>query len=209
MVDPLSFMISVLSLAVSFLTAWLTLFRRGTVKMTRPTIIFFTPGAPLPNNRAASPTIHLRMRLFSTAKRGRVVESMHVALQRNESHHNFNIWVYGEKQKMNRGSGLFVGEAGISEDHYFLIMDDSLFRFTEGHYSLSVFANIHGMRKPLRLFTQSLDISRDLASALEEQGPGVFFDWRPDSSRYLPRVGKRQLAPNAEEMQMALGMNAH
>jgi hypothetical protein len=43
MVDPVSLAISTLSLAVSAVTAWLTLFRRGTVKMTQPTVIFFGP----------------------------------------------------------------------------------------------------------------------------------------------------------------------
>ena len=35
--------IAVGSLPVSLTTAWLTLFRRGTVKMTQPTVIFFEP----------------------------------------------------------------------------------------------------------------------------------------------------------------------
>jgi hypothetical protein len=34
MADPISITVSVLALAVSSVTAWLTLFRRGTVKMT-------------------------------------------------------------------------------------------------------------------------------------------------------------------------------
>ena len=39
--------ISSLALAVSAVTAWLTLFRRGALKMTQPTVIFFGPdGGP-------------------------------------------------------------------------------------------------------------------------------------------------------------------
>jgi hypothetical protein len=49
MVDPLSVAIAILSLAVSSVTAWLTLFRRGVVKMTQPTIIFF--GSDIPRSR--------------------------------------------------------------------------------------------------------------------------------------------------------------
>jgi len=41
MADSLSLVISGLALGVSSLTAWLTLFRRGTIKMTQPTVIFF------------------------------------------------------------------------------------------------------------------------------------------------------------------------
>src|SRR5450432_1917796 len=92
----LSITISVLSLAVSFVTAWLTLFRRGSVLMTQPTVIFFGPDTPRSHDATALPKVFLRTLLFSTSKRGRVVESMHVALSRNEMHQNFNIWVYGE-----------------------------------------------------------------------------------------------------------------
>src|SRR5216684_1456715 len=99
--------ISVVSLLVSITTAWLTLFRRGTVKMTQPTIIFFGADVPRSKRDAPLPKVCLRTLLFATAKRGRVVESMHVALSRNETHQNFNIWVYGDQQLV-RGSGLFV-----------------------------------------------------------------------------------------------------
>ena len=39
-------LISVVSLLMSATVAWLTLFRRGTVKMTQPTVIFFGPDTP-------------------------------------------------------------------------------------------------------------------------------------------------------------------
>ena len=39
--DPLPLLISVLALAVSLLTVWLTLIRRGTITMTQPTTIYF------------------------------------------------------------------------------------------------------------------------------------------------------------------------
>ncbi len=40
MADPITIAISGLALGVSALNAWLTLFRRVTVKMTEPTVIF-------------------------------------------------------------------------------------------------------------------------------------------------------------------------
>jgi hypothetical protein len=201
MVDPVSIAISALALAVSAVTAWLTLFRRGTVKMTQPTVIFFGPDTPRSHHDVPLPKVYLRTLLFSTSKRGRVIESMHVALSRNETHQNFNIWVYGEREKLVRGSGLFVGETGVSANHHFLTPDDgNAFRFTEGHYKLDVFAHLLGDAKALRLFSQVLNISRDIAIALEEKGTGLYFDWGPDSSRYLPHVEKRPSAsPDAEQ----------
>jgi hypothetical protein len=120
MADPISLTVSVLALVVSSVTAWLTLFRHGTIKMTQPTSIFFGPDSPRASDGIALPKVYLRTLLFSTSKRGRVVESMHVALLRNEMHQNFNIWVYGEREKLVRGSGLFVGETGVAANHHFL-----------------------------------------------------------------------------------------
>lgn len=111
----LSITISALALGISSLTAWLTLFRRGTVKMTQPTVIYFGPDAPRSNS--APPKVFLRTLLFATSKRGRIIESMHVALSRNETHQNFSVWVYGD-ERLVRGSGLFVGEAGVAANHH-------------------------------------------------------------------------------------------
>ena len=207
MVDPLSLTISTLSLAVAGTTAWLTLFRRGTVKMTQPTVIFFGPDQPRARGNIPLPKVYLRTLLFATSKRGRVIESMHVALSRNEMHQNFNIWVYGDRRKLERGSGLFVGETGISTNHHFLTPEDgNAFRFIEGHYKLEVFAHLLGDTKPIRLFFQELDISRDVASALQqESGAGLYFDWGPDSARYLPHVETRTPSPNVEDFLRIFG----
>jgi hypothetical protein len=206
MADPLSLAISALALAVSTVTAWLTLFRRGTVKMTQPTIIFFGPDVPLSRDETPLPKIYLRTLLFSTSKRGRIIESMHVALSRNETHQNFNVWVYGERKKLVRGSGLFVGETGIAANHHFLTpRDGNSFRFTEGRYRVDVFAHLLGDKSPTRLFSQVLEVTRELAAALEERTSGLYFDWGPDSSRYLPHIDKRLSRPNAEDFLRLFG----
>lgn len=191
MADPFSITVSVLALTVSSLTAWLTLFRRGTVKMTQPTVIFFGPDTPRSHNEPALPKVFLRTLLFSTAKRGRVIESMHIALSRNETHQNFNIWVYGD-EKLVRGSGLFVGETGIAANHHFLTpRDENFFHFTEGRYKLEVFAHLLGDKGQARLFSQILEISHEVGVSLKEPGTGLYFDWGPDSSHYLPHVEQR------------------
>jgi hypothetical protein len=194
MADPISITISTLALAVSGVTAWLTLFRRGTVKMTQPTIIHFGSDSSLAEELPA-PKIYLRALLFSTSKRGRVIESMYIALARNETHQNFNIWVYGD-DKLVRGSGLYVGETGVATNHHFLApMDATSFRFAEGRYRINVFAHLVGDRRPTLLFSHTLEISRDVAARLEDPDTGLHFDWGPDSSRYLPHVDKRPSPP--------------
>ena len=113
-----SFAISLLALAVSVTTAWLTLFRRGTIRMTQPTVVFFGPDGP-----AGSPKVFLRTLLYSTAKRGQIVENMFVKLRRRQSLQTFNIWVYCDGP-LARGSGLFVGDSGITCNHHFLLPKD-------------------------------------------------------------------------------------
>ena len=201
-----SILISVVSLLVSATVAWLTLFRRGTVKMTQPTVIFFGPDTPRDRKEKPLPKIFLRTLLVATAKRGRVIESMHVALSRNETHQNFNVWVYGD-DKLVRGSGLFVGETGVAANHHFLAPSDgSSFVFTEGHYELGVFARLLGDRNQKLLYAQTLEISHDVAASLAELGTGVYFDWGPDSGRYLPHVEKRPLSPDPGKFLELLGL---
>jgi hypothetical protein len=177
MPDPIAIASSVLSLGVASLMAWLTLFVRATVRMTQPTVIFFGPGTPRSPDEPTLPKVYLRTLLVSTSRRGRVIESMHVALSRNETHQNFNIWVYGQRDQLMRGSGLFVGETGIGEPPFLMPRDRSAFQFTEDQYRLDVVARLLGDRKPTLLFSQELAISRDLAAALAEPGTGLYFDW--------------------------------
>jgi hypothetical protein len=92
MTDPIATTISILALTISSLTAWVTLFRRGTISMTQPTVIFFGPDAIRSPKMAGDPKVYIRTLLFSSSKQGRIVESMHVTLARNETRQNFNIW---------------------------------------------------------------------------------------------------------------------
>lgn len=184
--------VATLSLAVSTVTAWLTLLRRGTVEMTQPTQIFLGPADARHPGEHPLPKVYLRTLLFATSKRGRVVENMYVVLTRDGTAcHHFSIWVYGERQQLVRGSGLFVGEAGISANHHFLSSPErSQFAFSAGHYRLQVFARLLGDRRDKELFVQELDVSPDIASSLRDADTGVYFDWAPDDSRYVPYIDK-------------------
>jgi hypothetical protein len=209
MTDPLSLAVSVLALGVSATTAWLTLFRIGRVKMTQPTVIYFGPDAPRSRarGRVHPPKVYLRTLLFCSSKRGRVVESMHLSLARNESRQTFNIWVYGD-ERLARGSGLFVGETGVAADHHFLTPEDgSEFSFFAGRYHLSVYAKLLGDRTQTLLFSQDLEIPPDIAAALKEPGAGLYFDWGPDSSRYLQHVKQHTPTPSPEQFSGNDGRN--
>jgi hypothetical protein len=188
--------VAVLSFTVSLVTAWLTLIRRGTITMTQPTVIFFGPETPRRRGEQARLKVYLRTLLFATSKRGRVIESMHVAFSHDGALHDFDIWVYGERLKLVRGSGLFVGERGIAANHHFLMPPDAAsFALTEGLYRLDVFARLLGDDQAKQLFSQELTISPEIAASLAEPGTGVYFDWRPSSARYMPHVDKWETPP--------------
>jgi hypothetical protein len=195
-----SFAISCLALLVSAITAWLTFFRKGKLVMTQPTVVFFGPdGARFDSNKNK---IYLRTLLYSTAKRGQVLESLHVSLQRNESKQNFNIWVYGEKGTLKRGSGLFVGQEGVTFDHHFLLPEDGAnFQFLTGSYRLVVFAKLVGEGRPKELMTIALAISESQASQLSEPNAGIYYDWGPDQQSYHSHIDKKpEREPSIEEL---------
>lgn len=61
--------ISALALLVSALTGWLTLIRRGDLKMTQPTVIFFGPDGGSHGGKKARLKVFLRTLLYSTSRR--------------------------------------------------------------------------------------------------------------------------------------------
>jgi hypothetical protein len=187
----LAIIVAVLSFALSSVTAWLTWFRRGTIEMTQPTVIYFGPQAPPSRGSSAQPKVYFRALLFSTSKRGRAIESMHVALSHDAADQDFSTWVYGDHQQLVQGSGLFVGETGIATGHHFLVLRDSApLRFTEGRYKLDVFAKLLKDKRPKQLSTQELTVSPETAASMAESEAGVYFELDPGSARYLPRVDK-------------------
>ena len=134
----ISISISFLALIVSVATAWLTWLRKGELRMTQPTVVFFGPdGSSRPGQRGHL-KVFLRTLLFSTSRRGQTLESLHVNLQRGESRQNFSIWVYGD-ERLARGSGMFVPIEGVACNHHFLLPEDGTdFQLLAGDYTLRV-----------------------------------------------------------------------
>ena len=185
----LTFAISCLALGISGITAWLTFLHKGRLAMTQPTTVFFGPDG---SSFDGESKVYLRTLLYSTAKRGYVLESLHLSLQRNETKQNFNIWVCGEKGDLDRGSGLYVPQEGVTLAHHFLLPDDGAdFSFLAGSYTLVVYAKGVGQRTPTQLMTIRLSISESKAKELSAPNTGLFFDWSPDQQTYHPNVRSR------------------
>ncbi len=187
--------ISSLALAVSGITACLTLFRPGSLRMTQPTVVFFGPDGGRGEGEPPRLKVFLRTLLYSTSRRGQTVESMHVNLQRAESKQNFSIRVYGD-DRLARGSGLHVGPEGVACNHHFLMPDDgAAFRLLSGRYTLKVFAKRISDPEPRQLATLVLTISESQAAELGRDDAGIYFDWGPDQQAYQAHVEIRKPRP--------------
>jgi hypothetical protein len=175
--------ISALALIVSAITAWLTLFRPGHLRMTQPTVVFFGPDGGRSEREPPHLKVFLRTLLYSTSRRGQTVESMHVNLQRAESKQNFSIWVYGD-DRLVRGSGLHVGPEGVACNHHFLLPEDGAgFPLLSGRYTLRVYAKRVSDGQPRELAHLDLTISESQASELGREDAGIYFDWARISRR--------------------------
>lgn len=179
-----------MALGVSAVTLWLTYFRRGSIVMTRPTVIYFGPDGSRRDGRRGPPKVFLRALLISDSKRGRIIQSLWVTLSYGEVRQNFNVWVYGDGQLV-RGSGLHVSDTGFAVNHHFLVTEgNTAFRFDEGRYKLEVFAEILGDSDPKRLISQELTVSDTEAAGLAEGNCGLFFDWGPQAGAYHKHVDR-------------------
>ena len=170
--------ISAVSLVLSVTVAWLTLLRRGNLGMTQPMLIGFL-------HEAEQPKIFFRAMLYATGKRGHIVEALYLEVREGEATETFSFWMFGEAKELKIGSGLRVGEDGVSFNHHFLPPKDaSSFAFLAGEYSIEIHAKILNRTTPMLLSTVTLSLSQQLADALRDSTKGVVFTWRPDTQKY-------------------------
>jgi hypothetical protein len=184
-----SFAVSVFALAISALTAWLTLFRRGALKMTRPTQIFFGYDNSRENDERPWPKVFLRALLLATARRGLVIENLYVKLTCEDIAQTFDIWVYGQKHELVRGSGLFISDTGVEASHHFLAStDDEPFHFIAGIYRLEVHATVLGQSESRLLFSDNFEVSIEESDSIGERGSGLYFDWSSEERLYSHHI---------------------
>ncbi|NOT99974.1 MAG: hypothetical protein HOO95_00140 [Gallionella sp.] len=183
----ISILLSLFALSVSAMTAWLTLFKHGKLLMTQPTTIFFGPDGGF--FESTKNKVYLRTLLYSSSRKGQVIESMHVTLDRGETKQNFSIWVHGQKGDLVRGSGLFVTYEGVTLNHHFLLPPDgSDFKFLAGDYKLKVFAKLVNSLEPINLYSITLAVTQSHAENMKQKNAGLFFDWGPDQGSYYPHI---------------------
>ena len=90
--------------------------------------------------------------LFTTGKRGHIIESMFLKVRCGEATQTFNFWMYGETKALMIGSGLRVGEDGVSFNHHFPPpKDNSAFQFLDGEHLIEVYASLVNRKAPVLL----------------------------------------------------------
>jgi|SRR5450631_1925642 len=192
MSSTVSLALSGISLVVAVTTAWLTLWRRGTVCMAQPPSVYFGPDGA----RERHPKVFVRALLYATSIRGRIVQGMFVRLRRGDSSQTFPIWVSGDARgNLNRGAGLAVKSDGIALHHHFLLPGDgTTYEFLPGAYELELCAVLVGQSRPHRLGLIKLAVSDLEAARLrEDQTSGLYFDWSPDTGCYSTHIDQAKL----------------
>jgi hypothetical protein len=138
-------------------------------------------------NGGDEPKVFIRTLLYATADLGQYVQNMFVRVHRAETTQNFNIWAYNDKELV-RGSGLFVGKAGISTYHHFLLPKKETWEFIAGEYTLEIFAELVD-NQTKKLFELKLHLSKDEENALHNNKKAtVFFNWAPNAKSYCSHI---------------------
>jgi hypothetical protein len=184
--------LSIIAVIISLATAWLTIFRRGSLHSTHPSLIAFCydkgPGDSVPLAK-----IFLRTLLYSTGKRGHVIEGLYLRLTEGSRHEEFSFWGHGETNNLTRGSGLFIPETGLGTNHHFNpVHNDVLFRFSQGTYKLELFAKIVGQERPRSLWSIDVDMPVGPFSSDIDRDTEVFFNWSLEHRRYIADVQRRR-----------------
>ncbi len=153
--------------------------------MTRPVQIAFVHE----NDKAK---VFLRTLLYTTGKRGYVIESLYVKVRRGEKKYTLGFWGYGERNELMVAGGLRVGEEGVAYNHHFLEISEygKLF-FESGEYEISVYAKIVNLRSARLLYKTNVILPEDHAVRAHLKSHDVLFTWDQDAKEYRSSISQR------------------
>lgn len=181
--------VSFAALLVSLFTLWFTVIRRGQVRSTHPSFIAvrydFVEGRSVPRAK-----IFTRLLLYSTGKRGHVIENLFLRVSEGDRRAEFSFWGYGETDHLVIGGGLSIPESGVSTNHHFnTVNNDELLLFSGGDYTLDLLAKLAGRKRQSLLWTVTVTIPEGIFSknriAKESE---VSFHWSPEQNKFLTSV---------------------
>lgn len=186
--EIISILIAVLSFTISAWTWWSTDIYRGSVKMTYPPMMRFSHD----DLYKESPQVYLRMLLYSTAKRGNIIESIYLKHKVGNKSYILSKWICKD-EKLHRGSGLYIGKEGIVCDHYFILprVGES-YSFIAGENILEIYARVINKRKPILLKTIKVILTKEEADTMKTHtGSKIHFDIDPETNQYYKDLQKQ------------------
>lgn len=187
--EIISPIVSIVALIVSLFTAWFTIFRRGSVRSTHPSFVAIK--YDFVDKPVVQAKVFLRMLLYSTGKRGLVIETLFLRVSEGARTEEFSFWGYGEKDLV-RGSGIFVPEMGVVTNHHFNpLHTDTLFQFSHGTYKLELVAKLVAHKRLVSLWSIALDVPQGAFDKRIACDTAVYFNWSPEEQRYVGSVEKR------------------
>lgn len=150
--------------------------------MTRPVQIAFV-------FENLKPKVFLRTLLYTTGKRGYVIEGLYLKVLHGGSGHTFGFWGYGEHKELMVAGGLRVTDGGVAYNHHFLQSSESDdFHSSEGEYEIKVYARVVNRRSAKLLSRVKLTLPKDAATRMYLETSGVLFTWNPDTQTYNPTL---------------------
>lgn len=183
----LSLAVSAAAIAISALTAWYTVLRRGRLQATWPSMVYLGP-----DGGSGPPKVVLRFLLFTGGARGRAIEHMHVRLSLRDRTQSFSVWVYDDGNGLVRGSGLHVPATGLPAYHHFLLSkSETDFQFAVGQASVEVYAKPVGSPAVRLLRVGPLTVSAEHAEAMRSGRSGLYFDWSSDGNDFDAHLDTR------------------
>lgn len=185
----LSPIVSIVALGLSLFTLWFTVLRRGSIRCTRPSFVAIR--YDFVNKPQAQAKVFFRALLFSTGKRGVMIEQLFLRVSAGSRQAEFSFWGYGD-DKLMRGSGLFVPETGMATNHHFNPTDvDTLFRFSGETYSFELLASLVGRKRLVSLWTIELDVPVGVFDHTIAANKAIFYNWSPQTRAYVVSVEDR------------------
>lgn len=181
--------VSIVALGLSLFTLWFTVLRRGSIRCTRPSFVAIR--YDFVNKPLAQAKVFFRALLFSTGKRGAVIEQLFLRVSEGDRQTEFSFWGHGD-EKLMRGSGLFVPETGVATNHHFNPIDvDALFRFSGGTYSFELLASLVGRKRLVSLWNIELQVPNGVFDDSIAANKAIFYNWSPQTRSYVISVEDR------------------
>jgi hypothetical protein len=118
---------------------------------------------------------------------------MFLRVKRGDFSGLFGSWAYGERAQLVPGSGLFIGQDGVSVNHHFLPQDDpqkpfETFGYLPASHTVEIYADVLGRKAAVKLGEVSVYLSEEACSQMYQDAVGVLFDWHPDQGKYIPEI---------------------